>query len=54
MDKLELPLEFDNPNSAEDTADILFNFFFAINKSMVDDIINDFVDGDKKCIKYSA
>lgn len=54
MDKIKLNYTFNNPNSAEDTAEQLLKLFIEANKQKVDEIIKNAVDDGEKTASHPA
>lgn len=54
MSKITLNYKFNNPNSVEDTAEMLLKFFVEANKQKVEKAIKSTADNDKIAVSHSA
>lgn len=52
--KIRLNYSFNNPNSVEDTAEMLLNFFIEANKPRVEKAIKTAVQNSEKTMSHSA
>lgn len=48
MSKITLNYKFNNPNSVEDTADMLMKLFIEVNKHKVEEVIKNAVNDSEK------
>ena len=54
MRRYKLNYKFNNPNSAEETAEMLINFFVEVNKPKVDEAIKKFAETSEETAGHSA
>ena len=54
MGKITLNYTFNNPNSVEDTAEMLLKVFIEANKAKVEEVIKNAVDDSKKTVSHPA
>lgn len=54
MSRLELNYIFNNPNSAEETAEMLIKFFVEVNKPKVDEAIKKLAETSEETAGHSA
>lgn len=54
VSKITLNYKFNNPNSVEDTAEMLLKFFVEANKQKVEKAIKSTADNDKIAVSHSA
>ncbi|MDO4608091.1 MAG: hypothetical protein Q4B40_02730 [Clostridia bacterium] len=54
MAKVKLNYIFNNPNSAEDTVEMLIKFFVEVNKPKVDEAIKKYAETSEEIVSHSA
>ncbi len=52
--KVKLNYIFNNPNSAEDTVEMLIKFFVEVNKPKVDEAIKKYAETSEETVSHSA
>ncbi len=54
MEKSNLKYTFNNPNSVENTAEMLIDFIVDVNKQRVDEAIKKFAETSEETVSHSA
>ena len=54
MGKITLNYKFNNPNSVEDTAEMLLKLFIEANKAKVEEVIKNAVNDSEKAASHPA
>ena len=54
MGKISLNYSFHNPNSADDTTEMLLKFFVEANKVKVDEVIREAINDSERFVSRSA
>lgn len=54
MGKIRLSYSFNNPNTTDDTAEMLLKFFIEANKPRVEKAVKNAVDNSEKTMSHSA